>query len=159
MKTKDVALTIVISALYAGLVLVFAPISFWITQVRVADSLIPLSVALGWPAVLGVTIGCAAANIITPLPSVFIDITLGSAANFIASYGAYKLASASSQSKRKFLACLFSAVVVTVIVGTYIAWLLELPLWLGWVSLFFGSFISMCVLGYAILTALGRIAE
>ena len=44
MKTRDIALASMISALYAVGVIVFAPISFLIFQVRIADALIPLSI-------------------------------------------------------------------------------------------------------------------
>lgn len=155
MRTREVALSIIFSALYAGLVLVFSPISFWITQVRIADCLIPLSVLFGWPVIIGVTLGCAVSNVVTPLPSVFLDVTLGSLANFLASFGAYKVASVRSSKFKKFLACLISSSIVTIIVGTYVAWLLNFPLWVGLAGLFVGSFISMCIMGYALLSGLG----
>jgi len=50
MRSRNVVLTAIIAALYAVLVIVFAPISFLLFQVRIADMLIPLSLIYGVPA-------------------------------------------------------------------------------------------------------------
>ncbi len=63
METREIALGSVIAALYAIGVILFAPISFLLFQVRVADALIPLSIVFGMPAVLGLTLGNIVANI------------------------------------------------------------------------------------------------
>jgi len=55
-NTREIALTAVFSALYAALLIVFAPISFGPIQLRVADVVIPLAMAFGWPVVAGITI-------------------------------------------------------------------------------------------------------
>ena len=91
METKNIALSSIFAALYAVLVLVLAPISFQLVQVRVADALIPLSIMFGWPSVAGVTVGCVVSNVISPMPSIIVDITLGSIANSIASFLAWKV--------------------------------------------------------------------
>lgn len=157
MKTRDVALASIIAATYAGLVIAFMPISYQLPQLRIADCLIPMSVVLGWPAILGVTMGCVVANVLSPLPSIIIDVTFGSLANFLASFVAYRVASRESSNVRKFLACLAAALIVTFIVGPYLAPLLGWPLWLGLALLFSGSFVSTCILGYAVLLALADV--
>jgi uncharacterized membrane protein len=88
---RNLTLTVIFAALYAALVYALPSISFQLFQVRIADALIPLSIVFGWPVIFGVTIGCAVSNVISPLPSVIIDIVLGSAANFIASFFAWKV--------------------------------------------------------------------
>ncbi|MBS7619040.1 QueT transporter family protein [Candidatus Bathyarchaeota archaeon] len=55
MKVRQTSLLSVISALYAALVIVFAPISYRLIQLRIADCLIPLSAVFGWPAVFSVS--------------------------------------------------------------------------------------------------------
>ena len=156
--SKAIALTAVFAALYAVLVLALAGISFQIVQVRVADALIPLSIVFGWPAVLGVTIGGAVANIASPMPSVITDIALGSLANFIASVAAWKIgASKIRKILSEFLGCLAATVLITFIVGTYLAWLTEVELWIWWLGVGIGSIISITILGYALVRILQRL--
>ncbi len=89
-KPKGIATTAVVAALHAVLVYVFAGISFWIVEVRVADALIPLSVLYGWPVVVGVTLGAIVSNVITPLPSIMFEVAFRSFANFVASALAHR---------------------------------------------------------------------
>jgi uncharacterized membrane protein len=67
----------IIAGMYAGLVYVLAPISFQGFQVRVADALLilPFLDYFGFPAVVGLTIGCVLANIVSPY--VVFDIACG----------------------------------------------------------------------------------
>ena len=121
--SRDIALTTVFAALYAVLVLALAGISFQIVQVRIADALIPLSIVFGWPAVLGVTIGCAVANIASPMPSVITDVTLGSLTNFIAAVVAWRISLLKTKRvmgahTSELLGCLTATVLTTFIVGT-----------------------------------------
>lgn len=149
MNTRDLALAAVLAALYALGCVLLAPISYWIFQVRVADALVPLSALFGWPAIFGVTAGCVVANFFTPVPLAWIDIAFGSFANFVASYLAWRV--------RK-VHLLFSTVVanltVTFIVGTYLAFLLGYPLYVGWLGIFLGSLIAMNLIGYILMKVL-----
>ncbi len=161
MEARDVALSAVLAALYAGLVVALAPISFYIFQVRVADALLPLSAVLGWPAVVGFTVGCFLGNlagVLAGMPSgaVLIDATGGSLANFLGCYLAYKLASGSEDKKRLLASTFVITAVVTAIVGTYLPLLLGFPLWMGWLGIFLGSFVSINVMGYLVLLAFLR---
>jgi len=228
LNVKDLALATIVAALYAVLVVALAGISFQLVQVRVADALIPLSIVLGWPVVVGVTVGCVISNVVTPMPSVLIDITFGATANFFASVLAWKigklkyrgvldagvsfvlvamLASLSLFSwitlntgffggpwfasgglefvngalnsvffvlylfilvwvavhfriegrVNDFVGCLAAAVTVTFVVGTYLAWLTEMELWVWWLGIGAGSLISICGIGYLLLQVLRRI--
>ena len=155
--SKDLALTAVFAALYAVLVVFLANISFQIAQVRIADALLPLSMVFGWPAVFGVTIGCAVANVASPMPSVIVDITLGSLANFIASIsawriGRWKVAGIFSE----FLGVLSATFWITFIVGTYLAVLTEMELWFWWLGIGTGSIISITILGYMLVQIFKR---
>ena len=156
--SKVIALTAVFAALYAVLVLALAGISFEIVQVRVADALIPLSIIFGWPAVLGVTIGGAVANIASPMPSVMTDVVLGSLANFIASVIAWKIGTSKvRENLSEFFGCLAATVIITFIVGTYLAWLTEMEVWIWWLGIGIGSIISITILGYVLVRILQRL--
>jgi len=147
-------LTAAFAALYAVLVLIFAGISFGVVQIRIADALIPLSMIFGWPVVCGVTIGCAIANIATPLPSVVTDVTLGSIANFIASLLAWRINSWKSGRASELLGCLVAIVVVTFVVGTYLAIITVMDYWIWWASVGIGSIISIGILGFILVNLL-----
>ena len=159
LHTRDLALTAVFAALYAAGVLAFASISFQIAQVRVADALIPLSMVLGWPVALGVTIGCAIANFASAVPGALvpIDVTLGSVANLAASLLAWRIGKSKVMPKSisQLLGCFAAALVVTLVVGTYLA--LLTGLWIWWLGIGAGSLISICILGYILVQLIGRI--
>jgi len=158
LDSRDLALTAVFAALYAVLVLALAGISFQLVQVRVADALIPLSMVFGWPVIVGVTVGGAIANVASPMPSVLTDITFGSIANLIASTLAWKIGGwkPTHKAAREFLGCISATVVVTFIVGTYLAILTVMELWVWWIGIGIGSVISINILGYALVQIMKR---
>ncbi|HVP92676.1 MAG TPA: QueT transporter family protein [Acidobacteriota bacterium] len=157
-NSRDISLTAVFAALYAVLVLALAGFSFQIVQVRIADALIPLSIVFGWPVVLGVTVGCVVANIASPMPSIITDITLGSLANFIASLVAWRVGLwKTGKGVSELLGCLAATVLITFIVGTYLAVLTEMELWVWWLGIGIGSIISITVIGYALVQILKRL--
>jgi uncharacterized membrane protein len=159
METKNIALASLFAALYAVLVLVLAPISFQLVQVRVADALIPLSIIFGWPSVVGVTVGCVVSNVISPMPSIIADITFGSIANFIASFLAWKVGGLKHHKNalNEFLGCLAATAVITFVVGTYLAVMTEMELWVWWLGVGIGSVISINVMGYTLVQVIKKL--
>jgi len=159
LHSRDLALTAIFAALYAVGVLALPGISYEIVQVRVADALIPLSIVFGWPIALGVTIGCAIANLASPLQIPLAEITLGSTANLIASLLAWRIGKSKAvrQSVSQLFGCLAATLAVTLIVGTYLAVLTGMELWVGWLFIGAGSVISICVLGFLLVQIMRRI--
>ena len=155
-KTRELALASLFTALYAILVFASAPLSFQIVQVRIADAMIPLSMIFGWPAIIGVTLGCVVANTISPLPSVIMDIAFGSMANLLAGIVVLKIGRWGDW-KREVMSCALATLILTLIVGTYLSLLLSLPLEVGWMSIALGSIVSVNILGFVLLRALKRI--
>jgi len=150
--SRDIALTAIFAALYAVLLLLLYNLSFGLVQVRIADALIPLSAIFGWPAVVGVTLGCLIGNVISPMPSVIVDMSVGALANFAASFLAWKITVQKRDSMiSEFLGCTTATVVITFIVGTYLAVLTGMELWIWWLSIFTGSLISINLVGYSTL--------
>ena len=145
-KSLDMALIAIFAALYAIGVIALAPISYGIIQVRVADALIPLSVVFGYPAIIGVTIGCFVANIYSPFGA--IDIIGGTLANFIASWLAYKLR------RNIIIATTAATLAVTLIVGSYLTVLLGIPI--IFVSVLVGSFIAINIIGGSLIVILKK---
>ena len=154
METRKIALASVIAALYAIGVILLAPISFLIFQVRIADALIPLSILFGWPVIVGVTLGNIVANIYSPFG--YIDVIGGSIANFLASYVGWKIGSRNFTGSQ-FVATVAQNLIVSSIVGSYLAVLiLEIPLEEGFLGVLLGSIISMNILGYALVLAIEK---
>ncbi len=155
MNAREVAVAALVAAMYAVLVAALPMVSFLMWQVRLADALLMLSTVLGWPAVVGVTFGCFLGNLTAPWGSallVAIDAVLGSAANFLASYLAYRIAYRKGL-KYKLLASCCEIAVVSIIVGSYLKFLMEwtfgreLPLWLSVAGVVLGSLVAIGALG------------
>lgn len=167
LRSKDLALATMVAAIYALLVYFLPSLSFLVFQVRIADALVPSSAILGWPAVIGVALGCFIANALSPWGSPFligVDMVLGSVANLLASYMAMKMSDVRRLSPpiRFQASCLIANLIVSMIVGTYLPFLMEIafnvpmPLWAGWTGVFMGGLISMNLAGYLLLMALWR---
>lgn len=152
--TLIISLTALFAALYAVGVVALAPISFQLFQVRVADALLPLAVLFGWPAVLGFTLGAFVANFFGGLGP--IDVVGGSIANLVATYAAWKLGQRQMRGSR-ILAVATEVIVVSLIVGSYLSYLFEMPIEVGLFGVLLGSLIAIGVLGYALLLAISRL--
>jgi uncharacterized membrane protein len=139
------------AALYTVGVLVLAPISFQVFQVRVADALLPLAIFFGWPAILGLSLGAFVANIFGGLGPV--DIVGGSIANLIAGYVAWRVAAGGGM-WRMLVAIGLQILIVTAIVGTYLSYILALPLGIAWFGVLLGSIVAVGFLGSLLLRAL-----
>ena len=164
MNAREVAVAALVAAMYAVLVAALPMISFLLWQVRLADALLMLSTVLGWPAAVGVALGCFLGNLTAPWGSallIAIDAVLGSAANFLASYLAYRVAYRKGL-KHKIAAACIEIVVVSDIVGSYLKFLLEwafradVPLWLSVAGVVPGSLLAVGVLGTLLAVALER---
>jgi uncharacterized membrane protein len=153
-NTKEIALGSIIAALYAITVILLAPISFLLFQVRIADALIPLSIIFGVPVIWGVTLGNIVANIYGGLG--IIDIIGGSLANFIAGYIGWRIGSRRFQGSQ-FIATLAQNLIISCIVGFYLAMLFNVPFEAGLFSILLGSLISMNIIGYLLILVIQKI--
>jgi len=145
-------LTAIFAALYAVGVVLLAPMSFGVYQVRVADALLPLSIIFGMPAATGLSLGCLIANIYGGLG--ITDIIGGALANFLACSIAYRIGR--NGVIRRFLGCLAESITITVIVGGYLSVIFEVPVEIGLLGVFIGSIVAINVLGFALLEILYR---
>jgi len=168
---KNIVLTSMFAAVYAVLVVGLAPVSFLPLQIRFADALIPLSIIYGWPAIAGLTIGCAVSNFVAG--QVFfggwtlLDVVGGSFANFIACYIGWKICL--KHTRRIIIATtILQSILISIIVGSYLWYIFGSPEYYSihifvlpglpafWLSILTGSLISIVVLGNILLTALMR---
>lgn len=161
MQSRNLALVSIFAALYAVLVVALAGISFQLVQVRIADALLPLSIVFGWPAVAGVAIGAAVANIVSPLPSVVVDVVFGSLANLVAGLLAWRISRLkfSREVIGELLGCISAILAVTMIVGTYLAILTQMDVWVWWLGIGAGSVISIGLIGFPLVQIVKRISQ
>jgi uncharacterized membrane protein len=151
--TVYISLTSIFAALYAVCVVALAPISFQVFQVRVADALLPLAILFGWPAILGFSGGAFIANFFGGLG--LVDIVGGSFANFLATYVAWKIGRRNTR-RAWILATASEVLLVTLIVGTYLSYLLQMPLEIGLSGIFMGSLVATGILGSMLLLLISR---
>ena len=159
--SRDLTLTSIFSALYViinvlQMISVGNPTVYGPIQLRVADCLIALAALLGWPVIMGVSIGCFLTN-----AYYFIgvqDVIFGPIANLIAAYIIFLLR------KHRLAACVSGALPVGVIVGGYL-WIFfpppealnVLPAWAAMiVSITISSLITIAGFGYILLTVLSK---
>ena len=150
-RSVKVALVTIIATVYAVITVALGNFAFAWIQVRVSDALIPLSAVLGWPAIVGNTLGCVVANLFSPIG--LIDYIVGPLSNLVASYVAYKVR------RNKHLACLLPAIVVAIIIAPYISAFYGVPLIVCLGTVFVGEFISMYVIGLPLLVATNKIMK
>jgi len=167
MNARSAATAATLGAAYAAIVVVQGPSGFTIPQVRIADALLPLSVIFGLPAVLGITLGTFASNLLSPFGPNILDILGGSLANLLATYAAWKIGQ-NFRSKGSWVFALFIQVlIITFVVGTYLPTVLSLPeeplpgiklpaIVYSWLLVFTGSVIAVMVVGYAVLKGVAR---
>ena len=146
MDSKQIALISIFAALYAIGVISLAPFSYGLIQVRVADALLPLSIVFGMPVVIGLSLGTFIANTLNPVGNLGpIDIFGGTIANFIATFVAWKICGSNKVPFIVGIGC--QIVIVSVIVGTYLSYLLGSTLIVGIGYLFIGTFLAVGILG------------
>lgn len=159
--SKDISLTVIFAALYAILVVVYAPISFYLWQVRVADALLPLSMIFGGSCAVGLSLGCFIGNIYGWLMiggawgTTIIDAVGGSIANFIACITAHQIGRRGNIFTR-FLGTVAETAIITIIVGGYLSLIFHVPLEIGMLGILIGSVIAINLTGFAIEETIRR---
>jgi uncharacterized membrane protein len=165
-RSRNLALAAVFGAIYAALVIVFAPFGNLPIQVRVADALMPLAILFGWPAIFGLGIGTVVANLagdsITAFPSTWIplDIVGGSLVNLLAGFLAWKIGQRSWRigggNASWFAATLAETAVISVVVGGYLSFIFSIPLALSILGIFAGELVAINIGGFVLLSIIGR---
>lgn len=152
-RSRQIALAALFAALYAAAVTLLAPISFQVYQVRVADCLLALSMLFGLPAVVGLTIGTLIGNLASPFGVV--DVLGGALANFVATLLAWEIGRKRFKG-RWLVGTAAESIAITLIVGTYLSFLLQVPVWLSWLGVLIGEVIAINVGGYVLVNAVDR---
>lgn len=148
-KIRVIVTGAVIAALYAAVTLVLAPISYGPIQFRISEVLTVLPFFTP-AAVPGLFIGCALANIASPLGP--IDTIAGSAATLLAAWLTYKMPT-------KWLAPLPPVICNGVIVGLELHFLLHVPLLATMASVALGEAVVCFVGGIPLMLGLGKVQD
>ncbi len=154
-NSRGLALAAMLAALYAAGVVFFAPISFQAIQVRVADALLPLSVLFGPAAVAGLGLGVFIGNFYASSFG-WVDVIGGTVANVVATAIAWFIGRRSFRGAW-ILATSIEVVIITLVVGTYLAPLTHTPLALQLLYILVGEIIAVGIGGYILLRAVSRV--
>ena len=156
-KTKGIALGAMIAALYA-VVTLFAPIpQYAAVQVRFADALALLPLFLGWPAAIGLSLGCLVANVFSPYG--VLDMVIGTMSTVLGSVAAVYIG---RMVTRKTLNAVLvtTATLQSVITALLIGWLLTMygvPFEAGAASVLVGELVSIGIIGIPLHLALVKV--
>lgn len=159
MKTKLIAYTGAVAALYAALTMALAPISYGAVQFRISEVLCVLPFFFPWSA-WGLVAGCAIADLISSYG--IIDVVFGSAATLLSSLTVAFLGRRGGVGA-KILACLAPVIFNGVIIGGVISFMTVKSgflsgLVLNGLTVALGEAAVMFVLGLPLLLVLPRTA-
>lgn len=148
-ETRDLTIVAIYAALYAALVYVFAPISFYELQFRVAGVLRP-GIAKKWILAMGYAIGVVIANLFSPFVGVY-ELVFMPVMSFVAGILGYALAT--KFNKNYFV----TGIVIGTIIPFSVSWMLfqlfELPMIATFPYLFVSEQI-VCFIGSLVFKAI-----
>jgi uncharacterized membrane protein len=121
-------------------------------QIRIGEALTPLPALLGLPAVAGITIGCAIANVASPvgLP----DLILGPLLTVVAAILSWK-----ATFGRPILACVYPIVINALGVSAYLASFYGVSYFISVGTVGLGEIIAAMAIGYPLFLALRKITK
>lgn len=126
-----------VAAIYAVLTTMLSPISYGAIQFRLSEIMVLLAF-IDPLYIPGLVLGCAIANIFSPLG--IVDVFVGSFATFISVYMI-------SKSKNLFIASLWPTI-NCVFVGAELHYISHLPFWLTTAQVAIGEFVVVTLVGY-----------
>ena len=115
--SKDLSLIAIFASLYAVLVYVFAPISFYMLQFRVAGIIRP-GIAKKWVLAIGYAIGVVVGNLFSPLVGIY-ELLFMPIMSFIAGILGYILA---TKFKNNYF---ITGIVIATIIPISVSWMLN----------------------------------
>ena len=147
---KNLCLSGIIAALYAGLTILLQAISFSAVQVRVSEAMTLLPVLMP-AAIPGLTVGCFLANIISPVG--WMDMVFGTLATLIAAVLTRMLR------KNLYLAALMPVLSNAIIIGVMLHVAFGEPLWMSKLTVGAGEALACYVLGIPLMKALEKMPK
>jgi QueT transporter len=143
----------VYAAMYVALALLFNPISYGIVNLRVANILIGLVPIIGWPAVLGQTLGVFIANQPALGDSLGPIDLLNVIPSFVFSFLLWKL-----RNKSVFLGLMLYSIALGITVGLAVSYVFKnVPPFVAILEVIPGVFLATAVLGYIMYRSVKRL--
>lgn len=150
-RTRSLVYSAIIAAVYVALVFLLAPLSFGAIQIRVADALVGLVPLVGWPGVVGITIGVFIGNIPSTLGP--LDL-LSTIPTFFALLIVLKL-----KDRSVLLGLAAYTLIISAWVGYLLAYVFQLPFVVTFVYLVIGIGIATVGLGYLLYRAMKKVLK
>ena len=148
-SSLKVATIALIATVYSSLTIALGPLGYSWIQVRLAEALTPLPFLIGFPAVVGLTIGCIIANLFSPigLP----DLIFGPLLTLSAALMSWKLSM-----KRRLMACVYPVFVNAFGVSAYVSFYYNVPYWISVATIAVGELVAAILVGYPLLVAVEK---
>ena len=145
-----VATTALIAAIYSLLTVVLGQFGYSWIQVRISEALTPLPFLMGFPAMVGLTLGCIVANCFSPvgLP----DLIFGPLLTFFAALLSWKLSF-----NRRVMACVYPVLVNSLGVSAYVSLYYNVPYWVSAGTIAIGESVAAILVGYPLLLAIEKV--
>lgn len=134
-KTRSLAVSGVVAALYAVTTIVIAPFGFGAVQCRVSDVMLIFCMKRK-EMIAGCVVGCIIANMFSPLGP--IDMAVGALVNFLIGYVAYK-------SKNMIITIISGGIIAGIFVGTELWAVYSLPIQITSATVAVGEMISLAL--------------
>lgn len=147
---KNLCLSGMIAALYAGLTVLLQAISFNAVQVRVSEAMTLLPI-LTPAAIPGLTIGCLLANLLSPVG--WMDWVFGTLATLIAALLTRRL------KKNLYYAALMPVLSNAIIIGVMLHVAFGEPLWMSMLTVGAGEALACFVLGIPLVKTLEKVPK
>lgn len=148
--TYHIAWIGIIAAVYASSTVSFGALSYSWLQVRLSEALAPLPFLLGFPAVVGVGLGCLLANFFSPVG--IPDLIFGPLLSALSGLLSWKLSYG-----KKTLACIYPILINGFGVSVYVSIFYNIPYWMSVLTIGLGEFVSCFLVGYPLLIALEKL--
>ncbi len=151
-RSLVVATAAVYAAMYVVLGVVFSPVSYGLINLRVANVLVGLVPLLGWPAIIGQTLGVFITNqpaLGDPLGPIDLINVLPT---FVFTWVVWRL-----RKKSVFLGLTLYAVALSVSVSYALSYAFNLSMFVEIPQVMTGIFLATTVLGYLFYRAVGRL--
>ena len=153
-KTRSIAMTAIVAALYATITITLSSISYGPIQFRLAEimTLLPL---LNKKYILGLTVCCFLANVLGTYGVV--DTIFGTIATFISVYLVYLTGKLMKDKKSKVLiSSLWPTIVNAIIIGAELKIFFGFPLILSMIQVGFGQFVVITIIGVPLFKSINN---
>lgn len=148
-SSLNVAIIALIAAAYSLLTVALGSLGYSWVQVRISEALTPLPFLLGFPAVIGLTLGCAVANFFSPVGMP--DLVFGPLLTLCAAFLSWKL-----NCGRKILSCVYPVLINAFGVSAYIYSFYGVSYIVSVATIAIGEFIAAVLIGYPLLAAIEK---